>query len=125
MLAKRGLRDAELFRNENGTDAILNQIAVELRPEMGFRVLEPLQDLKAAFICQSLKRSLDLHFVTLLSYEGDVNASSRNGPMSSNAITRERIEETGRLIRPYIRRTPILLVDRRDFGLAPGSLAFK
>jgi threonine dehydratase len=45
--------------------------------------------------------------------------------MSSNAITRERIEETGRLIRPYIRRTPILQVDRRDFGLAAGSLAFK
>jgi threonine dehydratase len=45
--------------------------------------------------------------------------------MSSDAITRERIAETARLIRPYVRRTPMLLADRRDFGLAPGSLAFK
>ncbi len=49
--------------------------------------------------------------------------------MSSNAITRERIEETGHLIRPYIRRTPILRVDRRDFGVGAdakdeGSLGF-
>jgi len=33
-------------------------------------------------------------------------------------ITRERIAETERLIRPYIRRTPVLRVDLADFGLA-------
>jgi threonine dehydratase len=45
--------------------------------------------------------------------------------MGSNLITRERIAETARLISPYIRHTPLLLADRRDFGLAPGSLTFK
>jgi threonine dehydratase len=45
--------------------------------------------------------------------------------MSRNAITRERIAETARVIRPYIRHTPMLLANRRDFGLAPGSLTFK
>jgi threonine dehydratase len=44
--------------------------------------------------------------------------------MSSNAITRERIAETARVIRPYIRHTPLLHASRRDFGLAPGSLTF-
>jgi threonine dehydratase len=125
MLAERCLRDPELFRNENGTDAILHQIAINLGPEMGLWVSEPLKDLKPAFVCESLKRILDLHFVTLLSYEELVNVSKRVKLMSSNAITRERIAETALLIRPYIRRTPMLLADRCDFGLAPGSLAFK
>lgn len=40
-------------------------------------------------------------------------------------ITRERIAATERLIRPYIRRTPIIEVDAAEFGLAPGRLIFK
>lgn len=44
-----------------------------------------------------------------------------NGDM----ITRERIEETERLIRPYIRRTPAISVDMTDFGLQPRSVALK
>jgi threonine dehydratase len=45
--------------------------------------------------------------------------------MSGTTITRERITETARLIRPYIRRTPMLHADRRDFGLASGPVLFK
>lgn len=37
--------------------------------------------------------------------------------MNSNEITREKIQATERVIRPYIRRTPILEVDGADFGL--------
>jgi threonine dehydratase len=66
-----------------------------------------------------------LHFVTLPSYEEIVNVSRRAELMSSTTITRERIAETARLIRPYIRRTPMLFADRRDFRLTPGSLTFK
>ena len=40
-------------------------------------------------------------------------------------ITRDRIAETGRLIRPHIRRTPVLASDRAEFGLPPGPLLFK
>jgi threonine dehydratase len=40
-------------------------------------------------------------------------------------ITRKRIAETERTIRPYIRRTPLLRVDGSDFGLSPEFLTFK
>jgi threonine dehydratase len=41
------------------------------------------------------------------------------------SISRERITSTERLIRPYIRRTPIIEVDGADFGLDSISLVFK
>ena len=37
--------------------------------------------------------------------------------MNTNSISRERIAVTERLIRPYIRRTPVVEVDGGDFGL--------
>jgi threonine dehydratase len=46
-------------------------------------------------------------------------------PHDSGAITRERIAETGRLVRPHVRRTPIIAADAAEFGLAPGPLLFK
>lgn len=43
-----------------------------------------------------------------------------NGP-----ITREEIVATYGLIRPHVRRTPVIEVDGRDLGLAAGSIACK
>lgn len=40
-------------------------------------------------------------------------------------ITREGIAATERVIRPHIRRTPLVAADAADFGLAPGPLMFK
>src|SRR5579875_4056561 len=40
-------------------------------------------------------------------------------------ITRDRIASTERLIRPYIRRTPVLETSASDFGLPPARLTFK
>ncbi|MCU4159729.1 threonine/serine dehydratase [Acidiphilium sp. AL] len=40
-------------------------------------------------------------------------------------ITADRIAATERLIRPHIRRTPVLRLDLEDFGLAPRPIAFK
>jgi threonine dehydratase len=40
-------------------------------------------------------------------------------------LTRERIIATERLIRPRIRRTPVLRLDRSELGLAPGPLVLK
>src|SRR5215510_16051933 len=40
-------------------------------------------------------------------------------------ITRDRIQATERIIRPYIRRTPILEVDGADFGLDSIKITFK
>jgi threonine dehydratase len=40
-------------------------------------------------------------------------------------ITRESIAATERLIRPHVRRTPVLAANAGEFGLAPGQLLFK
>src|ERR1044071_7512749 len=40
-------------------------------------------------------------------------------------LSRERIQETESIIRPYIRRTPILEVDGADFGLDSIKITFK
>jgi threonine dehydratase len=40
-------------------------------------------------------------------------------------LSRERIEETEKLIRGYVRRTPILEVDGADFGLGPIKVVLK
>lgn len=46
-------------------------------------------------------------------------------PVDTNSISRERIQETERLIRPYIRRTPVVEVDGGDFGLDSIRLVLK
>jgi len=45
--------------------------------------------------------------------------------IETQCITRERITETERLIRPYIRRTPVIEIDGADFGLESIPLVFK
>ncbi|WGF89797.1 threonine/serine dehydratase [Marinivivus vitaminiproducens] len=40
-------------------------------------------------------------------------------------VTREQIAATEALIRPHVRRTPVIGTDASDFGLAPTSLLFK
>jgi threonine dehydratase len=45
--------------------------------------------------------------------------------MQDTSIDRDRIAATERLIRPYIRHTPVITVDAGDFGLAPRPLALK
>jgi threonine dehydratase len=38
---------------------------------------------------------------------------------------RQAISSVGSLIRPYLRRTPVIRIDRADFGLPPGPLVLK
>src|SRR5690349_8324260 len=45
--------------------------------------------------------------------------------MSDDAMSRARIAATERLIRPYIRRTPVIEVDGADFGLDVDRLTLK
>jgi len=40
-------------------------------------------------------------------------------------IDRDHIAATERLIRPYVRHTPVITIDAGDFGLGTGPLAFK
>src|SRR5215470_10594261 len=50
--------------------------------------------------------------------------TGREGEMG-NEITRERIVATEKLIRPHIRRTPVIEVDGANFGLGASSICFK
>jgi threonine dehydratase len=43
----------------------------------------------------------------------------------STAVTRERIAETYKVIRPHIRHTPLITVDAADFGLPSAALQLK
>src|SRR5262249_60576537 len=43
----------------------------------------------------------------------------------TTVVNRPGIRSTEPLIRPYLRRTPVITVDRADFGLAPGPLVLK
>lgn len=45
--------------------------------------------------------------------------------MSDDSITRDRITKIEPLIRPWVRRTPVIEVDGRDVGLTSFPLAFK
>src|SRR5262245_20708921 len=45
--------------------------------------------------------------------------------MLQPAIDRDRIKATDRLIRPHVRRTPVIAANGPDFGLAPMRLCFK
>jgi len=44
---------------------------------------------------------------------------------SADAVNRRGIAEVAGEIRPYIRRTPVISLDRADFGLAAGELVLK
>ena len=50
----------------------------------------------------------------------DLATSSEN-----NAVTQTRIVQCERVIRPYIRRTPVIETDATDFGLGLGRFVFK
>jgi threonine dehydratase len=41
------------------------------------------------------------------------------------AVTRSAIAETAELIRPYVRRTPVIILDGADLGLAAGEIVLK
>jgi threonine dehydratase len=44
---------------------------------------------------------------------------------ANSMIDRDEIAQTERMIRPYVRRTPVIEVDAADFGLAAARLSFK
>ena len=44
---------------------------------------------------------------------------------AATLVNRQAIVSIDALIRPYLRRTPVIRVDRADFGLPPGPLVLK
>jgi threonine dehydratase len=56
----------------------------------------------------------------------ELNTSPQEAAMSSDdAITAERIVDCAKLIRPHLRRTPVIEIDRSDIGLPSGKLTLK
>jgi threonine dehydratase len=45
--------------------------------------------------------------------------------LPEHAISRDRIAATNQIIRPYIRRTPVINIDGADFGIGSTQLSFK
>src|SRR6267142_1033350 len=54
VLAAGRLADAQLLRDKQRADAVLDEVAVELRGEVGHRVTQPLKDPKALLVAQGL-----------------------------------------------------------------------
>ena len=48
-----------------------------------------------------------------------------SAPMVMGDVTRAAMASVEPLIRPFVRRTPVVRVDRADFGLEPGPLVLK
>jgi threonine dehydratase len=59
------------------------------------------------------------------SFKLSLNKRAEISAVGKTEISRERIAETERLIRPYVRRTPVMEVGGVDFGLDTGVLTFK
>jgi hypothetical protein len=55
MLAQCRLTDAEFLGDQQATHAIFHKVAVDLRTEMPRRLLEPVEDLKAAVVVERAK----------------------------------------------------------------------
>jgi threonine dehydratase len=57
--------------------------------------------------------------------EGSPVSNPGRAPAVADASTEPSIASVEALIRPYVRCTPVLGIDRADFGLDPGPLALK
>ncbi len=51
--------------------------------------------------------------------------ASSDPPQTQRSIDRDQIAAVEQLIRPYVRHTPIISVDARDFGLDGPPLVMK
>jgi threonine dehydratase len=54
-----------------------------------------------------------------------VATAGRPAADAATGVNRQAIVSVAALIRPYLRRTPVIRVDRADFGLPPGPLVLK
>jgi cysteine synthase len=55
VFADRRLADAELLGNQHAANAILDQVSIDLRPEMAGGILQPFQNLQATFVGQGFE----------------------------------------------------------------------
>ena len=61
VLAGGGLADAQLPRNKHATNAVLDQVAVNLRREIFPRILQPGENLQSSPVGKRGKRPFEIH----------------------------------------------------------------
>ena len=61
VLAGRGLADVQFFSDEDTANAVLHQIAIDLRAEMLPGVLQPGEDQKPAIVCDGAECQPKIH----------------------------------------------------------------
>src|SRR5204862_272629 len=125
MLGDRRLADPQLLRDQQAADAVLDQIAVDLLAEMRARRLEPFEDLQAPFAGEGAEGGRGMHLGNCL-----ITVFSPACEAMQHIIDRALIDQTGiaateRLIRPYIRHTPVIRIDAGDLGIAGEPLVLK
>ena len=127
VFAEGGGAHTELIGDQHAAHPVLDQVAIYLRREMRARVAQPLQYLESSLVCQCAQNVHENHFATLPIDEFMSSCFAMDDSITDQevTITRERIAAAERVIRPYVRRTPILEVDAAEFGLAPCPLIFK
>jgi len=80
----------------------------------------------AHFVGLAFRRMIDQSILVLVGVEqcNEPMVVQTEAEMTSPEalVTRQRIIETERLIRPYIRWTPVIKVDASDFGLPAAPL---
>jgi ribosomal protein S18 acetylase RimI-like enzyme len=81
MLGRCGLRYAQFLADQDSTDAILDQVAFGLRPEVRNGIFQPREDLEPFVIGERLESCFNVfsHAATLPSDYGMVNAGVREG----------------------------------------------
>jgi hypothetical protein len=61
VLAQGRRADSEFPRKQQSAHPVLDQVSIHLRRKVGFRILEPLQDLESALIGERPERRGDCH----------------------------------------------------------------
>lgn len=64
MLAGGGLTNAQLLRDQQAANTIVDEVAIDLRRKMFGRSFQPLQNLKSLVVTERAKRVLKLHIDT-------------------------------------------------------------
>src|SRR5204862_3303199 len=125
MLGDRRLADPQLLRDQQAADAVLDQIAVDLLAEMRARRLEPFEDLQAPFAGEGAEGGRGMHLGNCLITVFSPACEAMQHIIDRALIDRAGIAATEKLIRPYIRHTPIIRIDAGDLGIAGEPLVLK
>jgi enamine deaminase RidA (YjgF/YER057c/UK114 family) len=121
VFAQGGLRDAKFFGEEDGADTVFDEVAINLGAEVGPRIFEPMEDLKAAIVGESLQSGEVQHIVSLPNDEVSVNKCKSYWRGAAMSI--ERIQSGARMSQVVIHNQTIYLAGQVASGAPGGDVA--